>query len=348
MITIMICLGIIVGALIIWFILALLTGFLEFMDVINSSAFGLAAGFWLYLSHRVLDNFVPFEIHPVFCILGAIAVFALTFFLQKTTVGFWIFAAIMSPFWAAIPTFVISRLIEDPIWTWSVFAALTLINIGAHIRAKKHISERGLGKQHINVTLVSESDSGERSAVEKLAINPAPAGNTGTTKKYQKLLTRFEKVSGNFKQVAEVAGDFCNNNENSPHEHFFASTIDKYNEAAERAAAYFEEIEGITSSVEHNVTIKAIEKYLGLAESYHKEIQDKLNELLIRKSEKSEKDSSNGFSLFAGCGTIEQLKKRYKELSKNYHPDTDSGDKEAMQKINQEYNRLLEDFKQTV
>lgn len=56
--------------------------------------------------------------------------------------------------------------------------------------------------------------------------------------------------------------------------------------------------------------------------------------------------NATGFSLFAGCETPDELKKRYKELLKTYHPDVNIGDTEAMQVINDEYNRLLNEYEQ--
>ena len=43
---------------------------------------------------------------------------------------------------------------------------------------------------------------------------------------------------------------------------------------------------------------------------------------------------------FAGVGNQLALKKRYKDLLKIYHPDNLAGDKEMMQQISREYERL--------
>ena len=44
---------------------------------------------------------------------------------------------------------------------------------------------------------------------------------------------------------------------------------------------------------------------------------------------------------FAGVKTIEELRKRYRELLKQYHPDNENGSVEATQEINAEYDRLF-------
>lgn len=47
---------------------------------------------------------------------------------------------------------------------------------------------------------------------------------------------------------------------------------------------------------------------------------------------------------FEGCGTIEELKKVYKDLAKRYHPDI-GGDLETMKKVNVEYEAKFEELK---
>lgn len=47
---------------------------------------------------------------------------------------------------------------------------------------------------------------------------------------------------------------------------------------------------------------------------------------------------------FNNVGTLEQLRKQYKELLKQYHPDN-GGDLAAMQEINAEYDRLFKILK---
>lgn len=48
---------------------------------------------------------------------------------------------------------------------------------------------------------------------------------------------------------------------------------------------------------------------------------------------------------FAGVNTLSGLKKRYKELMKEYHPDNGSGNLDAMNRVQTEYDELLRFFK---
>ena len=54
-------------------------------------------------------------------------------------------------------------------------------------------------------------------------------------------------------------------------------------------------------------------------------------------------DQPNNF-WFAGINSAEELKKRYKELLKIYHPDNQAGDTSAVQQIQAEYEKLLRKY----
>lgn len=48
---------------------------------------------------------------------------------------------------------------------------------------------------------------------------------------------------------------------------------------------------------------------------------------------------------FAGVKTVEDLRKRYRELLKKYYPDNENGSIEATQEINAEYDCVFSIFK---
>lgn len=52
-----------------------------------------------------------------------------------------------------------------------------------------------------------------------------------------------------------------------------------------------------------------------------------------------------GEMFFSGVGSKQSLRKRYKDLIKIYHPDNLDGDKETIQEINSEYNKLCALYK---
>lgn len=62
----------------------------------------------------------------------------------------------------------------------------------------------------------------------------------------------------------------------------------------------------------------------------------KINPGKIRKTLKR-----NPSGWFAGCSTADEVKTRYKELAKQYHPDKPGGDLRKMQEINAEYDKAI-------
>ena len=61
------------------------------------------------------------------------------------------------------------------------------------------------------------------------------------------------------------------------------------------------------------------------------------------RSENDSDDQDEEFQFFAGCTDWEQVKTRYRELMKIYHPDA-GGHEEASKKINAEYNKLKKKY----
>ena len=53
--------------------------------------------------------------------------------------------------------------------------------------------------------------------------------------------------------------------------------------------------------------------------------------------------SGSGSGFFEGCRTPEQLKKRYRDLCKVYHPDSGNGSEAIFEAICEEYNRLMDE-----
>jgi len=60
-------------------------------------------------------------------------------------------------------------------------------------------------------------------------------------------------------------------------------------------------------------------------------------------SDRDPDDQEEEFQFFAGCTDWEQVKTRYRDLMKIYHPDA-GGHEEASKKINAEYNRLKKKY----
>lgn len=75
--------------------------------------------------------------HPAFCLLIGIAVFLLLFWLQHTSVGFWIIGGIMSLQWASVfggVAYSVSG--NDQVWRWVVFGLALILMGGLHFKAR--------------------------------------------------------------------------------------------------------------------------------------------------------------------------------------------------------------------
>lgn len=114
----------------------LLQGFLLHINLINGVFFGGIAGSIVYSNHRIVDIFSDKEVHIVICfIVGLIVMFGVIM-IQKTKVGFWIFAIIMSLVWAAIPATLTYAFTKSWIWFAVVQVLATIMNIFSHLRSR--------------------------------------------------------------------------------------------------------------------------------------------------------------------------------------------------------------------
>lgn len=94
----------------------------------DSIALGIVAG-------ACCNQFTP--IHPALCLIIGIAVFLLLFFLQNTSVGFWIIGGLLTLLYAAVfglLAYFLSN--NDPVWGWVVFGLGFVIIGGLHLHAR--------------------------------------------------------------------------------------------------------------------------------------------------------------------------------------------------------------------
>jgi len=77
------------------------------------------------------------SVHPALCLLIAIALFALLFWLQHTKVGFWIIGILLSAFWAFVFGFfayIFGN--EDMIWFYVIGGLGFVGMMGLHLKAR--------------------------------------------------------------------------------------------------------------------------------------------------------------------------------------------------------------------
>ena len=93
----------------------------------------------------------------------------------------------------------------------------------------------------------------------------------------------------------------------------------------------------ILYTVIHN---KAMEIVRRIREKKDAEYREFFEEWIRNKKEKEESEPLTGYAFFAGCTKAGDLKKRYREMCKIYHPDNCPGHEAEFKAVNEEYARL--------
>ena len=93
-----------------------------------------------------------------------------------------------------------------------------------------------------------------------------------------------------------------------------------------------------SDSSSYNTSHQQYEQYDGYSNSTDYQYSNQNS-----RSENDSDDQDEEFQFFAGCTDWEQVKTRYRELMKIYHPDA-GGHEEASKKINAEYNKLKKKY----
>lgn len=128
---------VIIAVAIINIAIILFATFLMRIDVVNSACISIFCGVYLYLGNRHIDAFYNGTVHPALCLIIGIAILLFTLFLQKTKVGFWIFAVIFSIVWAFVSGLLIYILVAPNMtYFWIVSILAFIASIAAHKRAK--------------------------------------------------------------------------------------------------------------------------------------------------------------------------------------------------------------------
>lgn len=77
------------------------------------------------------------SIHPALCVVIAIALFGLLFWLQNTKAGFWIIGILLSAFWAFVVGFFVHIFTgEDMLWFYVGTGLAFIVMMGLHLKAR--------------------------------------------------------------------------------------------------------------------------------------------------------------------------------------------------------------------
>jgi len=107
------------------------------MDKLNGIFFAVPACAFFYCGNRFFETFWKFDMHIVFCLLIALAVYLGVVKAQENKIVFWILAILMSVVWAAPFYFIVSRFIDDKIW----LSVATLVALGFNFLAHYRTGE---------------------------------------------------------------------------------------------------------------------------------------------------------------------------------------------------------------
>ena len=112
--------------------------FLQRITLVNSLVIALTGGIALYLCNRVYEiSLFSSQVHLVICLAVCVILFLLAYFIQKTTIGFWIFAVIFSLLWSFITALTVYILVtKNMVVVWGIFAVSFIINIASHKRSR--------------------------------------------------------------------------------------------------------------------------------------------------------------------------------------------------------------------
>ncbi len=77
-----------------------------------------------------------------------------------------------------------------------------------------------------------------------------------------------------------------------------------------------------------------------------REYKENFRQKMFNEQQSTASGNSNAetTSFFKGCSTIEELEARHKSLAKAFHPDSNAGDTESYQEMQEEYERLKKEI----
>jgi len=286
---------------------------------------------------------LPTSIHLIFRILIAFLIFGgFTVLLSHKIIGK-ILNVLLGCFWASglyallngIFNGYFTKKLETDKLSWIIWiVAMGAVCIGVHFASAK---DMGIGED--------EDLSIEDYQPQNFQIKPHSSQGFEFSKQYLELVELYDVIHNKFKDTFNIANDFMESITDNEVAMFFYNIHRKYLALNEEIQGRFSVVEEITESAEHKYIITTIRTKIDVLEAYNKEVQDKLNQLLLARKEKTiSEPCETKFSFFSGCDTLEKLKTRYKQLSRAFHPDLGSGDTESMQLLNMEYEILKDEF----
>lgn len=305
---------------------------------------------------------LPFELHVVFRVLIGAAAAVVMFLLMKIKY----FGAVIQVGFGALWGYFTCALLDawfgvfkhfesDPVMWWTVtiliyalFILLHFISARRGVFTSDRIIVESLDDERIQPAPDDEYDDydyededDEPAAAVPRLDNAGVDEIGGEIERYKKMLEGFEALRGRVN--AEIGDADCGE---LPSQLEAAALL--WTNSTDRMNNYIDIFNDAESDRERaRITVRMREYINELADetaalqtAYTALLTDRLHGLPPTGA--AERISS--VSYFHGCDTREKLDKRYKNLAKSFHPDTEAGDNESMQLVNEEYERLKKSF----
>lgn len=199
---------------------------------------------------------------------------------------------------------------------------------------------------HSNGTILGDDEPIETSVPVYNYTPSAPAanryegfGNSGAICiNLDDIISVFNKTKDRMQSLVDKSGDYAKN-QALPQEYrdVFKSTMEKYDALENRMRSFLDLFDESSDSWRGEVGADILAK----ADAANAAI-DQLESAFKLVNEASPSKETSSF--FRGCNTMEELTKRYRNLTKTFHPDLEAGDEETMKLVNAEYERLKSEF----
>lgn len=283
-----------------------------------------AAGFSVYYGFEK-------TIHPAWCfVIGLVAAILLVALMNIRILGK-IIQILLSAFWSLVATSLATSLFHlDTLWQIVVFIVLTIIFIGLHMVSAHKI---GIGENAIGEVepIIFESTS-------------SPSANTSdVNREITQLTQRYESLGQEREHIMQQAVQMLQRQEHAALRQAFEENNRIWQEGSSKLETLAEKLEQQNQITEIYATIGVIRDCLDQMDAANKSVAQMLTE--ATQHSQSSDSAQTGFDPFAGCDTLEKLEQRYRQLTKSFHPDTESGDTQSMQYINAEYERRKREFR---
>lgn len=202
---------------------------------------------------------------------------------------------------------------------------------------------------HSNGTILGDDEPLETTVpvynytpTDSLANRYEGYGTSGvvTTIKLDDIISTFNKTQARLKDITGKVDDYGKFDDlPAEFKEVSKTAIEKYDALENRMRSYMDLFDESSDAWRSDVGVDILEK----AEAANAAIEQ-MESAFRLLSQSSDKGAHSDASFFRGCSTMEELTKRYRNLTKTFHPDLEAGDEETMKLVNEEYERLKSEF----